>query len=165
LAGLVASACNQHRPDERPQPIASAAQRANSASVSAAAPPGVAPGDDAVIPPTFATLRFVLTATMPPCAASDCHHVGGPNRLQYAVKDPDRLYETITHHISVDCGNIPVVMPGSPEKSALVKVLKGPCSAKVPQMPNGCQPALGNCLPANYVTAIERWISAGAPKD
>ena len=118
-----------------------------------------------MIEPTFATLRFVLTATIPPCNAADCHGPGGPNRLQYRVKDPDALYETITHHVSVDCGNIPVVTPGHPEQSALVKVLKGPCSAKVPQMPNGCQPALGNCLPANYVAAIERWIALGAPKN
>ena len=85
--------------------------------------------------------------------------------LQYPVRDPARLYEVLTHHISVECGNIPVVTPGDPQKSALMKVLKGPCSDKVPQMPNGCRPEQGNCVPENYVAAIERWITLGAPKD
>ncbi len=116
------------------------------------------------IPPTFATLKLVLTEARPPCAAADCHGPGGPNPLQYWVKDDDKLYETLTHHISVDCGNIPVVTPGDPSRSAIVKVLKGPCSAKVPQMPNGCRPQDNNCLPSEYVAAIERWIALGAPK-
>lgn len=160
---LALTCCEKRRHDDgRVSASATSASSLPSAVVSVTTPP---PSDDAVIAPTFATLRFVLTATMPPCTAADCHGPGGPNRLQYRVKDPDALYETITHHMSVDCGNIPVVTPGNPEKSALVKVLKGPCSAKVPQMPNGCQPALGNCLPANYVSAIERWIALGAPKN
>ena len=117
-----------------------------------------------MIPPTFATLKLVLTGTHPPCNAADCHGPGGPNPLQYWVKDDDKLYDTLTHHVSVDCGNIPVVTPGHPSQSAIVKVLKGPCSAKVPQMPNGCTPEANNCLPPEYVAAIERWIALGAPK-
>jgi hypothetical protein len=31
-------------------------------------------------------------------------------------------------------------------------------------MPNGCTPESNNCLPAEYVAAIERWIALGAPK-
>jgi hypothetical protein len=126
-----------------------------SATVAAAVP---------AIPPTFDTLKLVLTGTHPPCNAADCHGPGGPNPLQYWVKDDDKLYETLTHHVSMDCGNIPVVTPGDPSKSAIVKVLKGPCSAKVPQMPNGCKPEDNNCLPPEYVAAVERWITLGAPK-
>lgn len=160
FAFVAFTSCVKRRHDDggRASPSATVASTFPSATA-------VPPADDAVIEPTFATLRFVLTATTPPCNAADCHGPGGPNRLQYRVKDPDALYETLTRHVSVDCGNIPVVTPGHPERSALVKVLKGPCSAKVPQMPNGCQPALGNCLPPSYVGAIERWIALGAPKD
>jgi hypothetical protein len=117
------------------------------------------------IPPTFATLKLVLTGTRPPCNAADCHGPGGPNPLQYQLNDDEKLYATLTQHVSVDCGNIPVVTPGNPARSAIVKVLKGPCSSKVPQMPNGCTPAANNCLPAEYVAAIERWIELGAPKN
>jgi hypothetical protein len=139
---------------------------AHSSSSAAPAPaPSAAPTSDEVIPPTFATLKLVLTGTSPPCNSADCHGPGGPNKLQYTVKDGDKLYDVLTHHVSVECGNIPVVTPGHPEKSALVKVLKGPCSPKLPQMPNGCVPEMNNCLPANYVAAIEQWIALGAPKE
>jgi Fe-S-cluster containining protein len=165
VLGLFVGGC-QRRPDEKSSPSASPSAAPARSSPTASRPaPGSATADDSVVPPTFATLRFVLTGTLPPCNAADCHGPGGPNRLQYPVKDPDRLYEVLTHHVSVDCGNIPVVTPGDPQKSALVKVLKGPCSAKVPQMPNGCRPELENCVPANYVAAIERWIALGAPKN
>jgi hypothetical protein len=146
-----------------------AAESSSATGPSASNPPPAVPSsrgasDTAAIPPTFETLKLVLTGTHPPCNAADCHGPGGPNPLQYWVKDDDKLYETITHHVSVDCGNLPVVAPGHPERSALVKVLKGPCSVKVPQMPNGCTPEANNCLPAEYVAAIERWIALGAPK-
>lgn len=165
LAGPFLSSCGRRAP-EKSIPDASTSAAATAQRIDTPpATPGAAAADDAVIPPTFATLRFVLTGTTPPCNAADCHGPGGPNRLQYPVKDRERLYEVLTHHVSVDCGNLPVVTPGDPQKSALMKVLKGPCSAKVPQMPNGCQPEQGNCVPANYVAAIERWITLGAPKD
>lgn len=135
------------------------------ASASAVRAPSAPALPDEVIAPTFATLKLVLTGTSPPCNAADCHGPGGPNKLQYPVKEPDRLYAILTEHVSVECGNIPLVTPGHPERSALVKVLKGPCSPKLPQMPNGCVPEMNNCLPANYVAAIEQWIARGAPKD
>ena len=151
---------------EQPKP---ATHGTSAAAQSVSAPPHAAPSSHAAseaapIAPTFETLKLVLTGTHPPCNAADCHGPGGPNPLQYWVKDDDKLYDTLTHHVSADCGNIPVVTPGHPERSALVKVLKGPCSAKVPQMPNGCTPEANNCLPAEYVTAIERWIALGAPR-
>jgi hypothetical protein len=138
------------------------AARASARPSSAARPAESA--EAAAIPPTFETLKLVLTGTHPPCNAADCHGPGGPNILQYPVGDADKLYGVLTSHVSVECGNIPVVTPGHPERSALVKVLKGPCSGKVPQMPNGCTPEANNCLPAEYVAAIERWIALGAPK-
>jgi len=167
VLGLFLGACQRGANEKgRPSPSASAPAAKTTTSINAPhATPGAAATDDAVIPPTFATLRFVLTGTMPPCNAADCHGPGGPNRLQYPVKEPARLYEVLTHHVSVECGNIPVVTPGDPRKSALMKVLRGPCSDKVPQMPNGCRPEQGNCVPENYVAAIERWITLGAPKD
>jgi hypothetical protein len=158
---VLCSACKEH---PKPPPKSSSAAAASATEAPRAAPRGQVATDTSPIPPTFETLKLVLTGTHPPCNAADCHGPGGPNKLQYWVKDDDKLYDTITHHVSIDCGNIPVVTPGHPERSALVKVLKGPCSTKVPQMPNGCTPEANNCLPPEYVAAIERWIALGAPK-
>jgi hypothetical protein len=143
---------------------AGSAGRVNGAERPAGATGSGSGSSEQNIPPTFATLKLVLTGTRPPCNAADCHGPGGPNPLQYWVKDDDKLYTTLTTHVSAECGNIPVVTPGDPSRSAIVKVLKGPCSAKVPQMPNGCTPEAGNCLPAEYVAAIERWIALGAKR-
>ena len=154
-------ACNEH---PKPTPESSRAVVQSASEPRRAAASSQAAGDTAPIPPTFETLKLVLTGTHPPCNAADCHGPGGPNPLQYWVKDDDKLYATLTRHVSVECGNLPVVTPGHPERSAIVKVLKGPCSSKVPQMPNGCTPEANNCLPAEYVAAIERWIALGAPR-
>jgi hypothetical protein len=115
------------------------------------------------VDPTWDTVKLVLTGTHPPCNGADCHGPGGPNIFQLPVKDDAALYTSLTTHMSVDCGNIPVVTPGDPSKSALVKVLNGPCSAKVPQMPNGCTPADGNCLEPEYIAAVTTWVANGAP--
>ena len=155
------AACNEHpkpTPERSPAVVPSASEPQRAAASSQAA------SDTTAIPATFETLKLVLTGTHPPCNAADCHGPGGPNPLQYWVKDDDKLYDTLTRHVSVECGNLPVVTPGHPERSAIVKVLKGPCSSKVPQMPNGCTPEANNCLPAEYVAAIERWIALGAPR-
>jgi hypothetical protein len=115
------------------------------------------------VDPSWDTIKAVLTGTHPPCNGADCHGSGGPNIFQFNINDDAALYTALTTHVSVDCGNIPVVTPGDPSKSALVKVLNGPCSAKVPQMPNGCTPADGNCLPPEYIAAVTTWITNGAP--
>ncbi len=115
------------------------------------------------VDPTWDTVKTVLTGTHPPCNGADCHGPGGPNIFQLPVSDDAALYMSLTTHVSVDCGNIPVVTPGDPSKSALVKVLNGPCSANVPQMPNGCTPADDNCVPPDYIAAISTWIANGAP--
>lgn len=115
------------------------------------------------VDPSWDTIKAVLTGTHPPCNGADCHGPGGPNIFQLPVKDDAALYTSLTTHVSVDCGNIPVVTPGDPSKSALVKVLNGPCSANVPQMPNGCTPADGNCLDPEYIAAVTTWVANGAP--
>ncbi|AUX43579.1 hypothetical protein SOCE26_050290 [Sorangium cellulosum] len=95
------------------------------------------------------------------CADSSCHNGEAEPRLQ----DDDTLYTTLTTHVSVACGNIPVVTPGDPERSALVKLIKGPCG-EVERMPRGCvsEPVSEyNCLPQEYIDAIEQWVADGAP--
>lgn len=158
LLGALLAGCKDRQPRTSDHGGAAGGRPSGSASSSA---PNPSASD---IPPTFETLKLVLTGTRPPCNAADCHGPGGPNPLQYPVNDGDKLYAVLTQHVSAECGNMKVVTPGHPERSALVKVLKGPCSSKVPQMPNGCTPEANNCLPPEYVAAIERWIALGAPK-
>ena len=69
----------------------------------------------------------------------------------------------MTSLISHNCGELPIVSPGKPQDSALVKILKGPCG-QTPRMPLGCVGADdGGCVPDEFIAAIEQWIAAGAP--
>jgi hypothetical protein len=117
--------------------------------------------------PTYDTLKAVLNGTMPPCVASDCH--GGTHMELPLLVVSDQLYTELTTHISVACGNIPLIMPGNPEQSALVKIIKGPCGVppdEIPRMPNGCiEDEFGStCVPNDYIAAIEQWVLNGAPQ-
>jgi hypothetical protein len=107
---------------------------------------------------SFATVRQVVVQAH--CADASCHNGEAKPRLQ----DDATLHATLTSHISEACGHIPVVTPGDPEQSALVKLLKGPCG-ELPRMPNGCisEPIEEyTCLPPDYIDAIERWVALGA---
>lgn len=108
---------------------------------------------------SFATVRQVVVQAH--CADASCHNGEVKPRLQ----DDATLHATLTSHISEACGNIPVVTPGNPQQSALIKLLKGPCG-ELPRMPNGCvsEPVEEyTCLPPDYIDALERWVAAGAP--
>lgn len=128
---------------------------------------GVSPGaggSTEVIDPTFETVQFVVEQT--PCNGSDCHgHEGNP--LDLKVDSPQELYDHLLSTVSARCGGLPVVAPGDPGNSALVRLLKGPCG-DLAQMPDGCicdpDPFINNCLPPQYVEAVEKWVEAGAPQ-
>jgi hypothetical protein len=73
------------------------------------------------------------------------------------------LYTRITSYVAKDCNNETLVVPGHPETSALIKIISGPCSNGVPQMPNGC---MGDgCVPQEYIDALSAWIANGAPQN
>ena len=111
------------------------------------------------VPATFETFKFVVTEV--PCFGAGCHN-DEQNPLNLQVDD--QLYTRVTSGISVKCGNLPIVNPGNPQESAIVKILKGPCGS-TPRMPLGClEDQDANCVPAEYIAAIEQWIAAGAPQ-
>jgi hypothetical protein len=117
-------------------------------------------------PPTFENLKFVLQAPIPACTASDCHGLNGPNVFQMTTRNDDFLYESLTTHYSVNCG-MTVVVPGHPEQSALVKIIKGECvgpCTTTGRMPKDCTPEMETCLPDDMISSIEKWILAGAPR-
>lgn len=108
---------------------------------------------------SFATVRQVVVQAH--CADASCHNGEAKPRLQ----DDATLHATLTGHVSEACGNLPVVTPGAPERSALIKLLKGPCGG-LPRMPSGCVSGPVEeytCLPPVYIEAIERWVKNGAP--
>lgn len=112
-------------------------------------------------PPDMTTIKLVITGTQPPCVASDCHGVGGANPLQMPQDNDAQLVHNFTTVMSTACG-MPVVVPCHPELSALSKLLKGPCG-DLPRMPKGCTAEDGNCVPDDFIAAVDQWITNGAP--
>jgi hypothetical protein len=108
-------------------------------------------------------VKFVFENTQEPCVSSDCHGLHTENILELAIDE--RLYNTLTTHVSVNCGNIPLVTPGDVTRSALVKIIKGPCG-ETPRMPRDCveDPFFNTCVFPEYIAAIEQWVAMGAPQ-
>jgi hypothetical protein len=77
------------------------------------------------------------------------------------------VYDHLINTVSEECGQLKVLVPGDPDASALVRLLKGPCG-ELPQMPAECDcdpvPYINNCVSPEYVMAVEEWVRAGAPK-
>jgi hypothetical protein len=117
-------------------------------------------GGGEIVPPTFDTLKLVLKSNLG-CLGADCH--GGGNQQAPTLTISDKLYTTLTTTMSPDCGNIPLVKPGKPDESALVKIIKGPCGT-ISRMPAGCTEQDDNCVPAEYIAAITQWVANGAPQ-
>jgi hypothetical protein len=108
---------------------------------------------------TFDTLKFIITQTT--CFGAGCHN-DDQNPLNLRLDD--QLRTRLTTHISKNCGNIPIVNPGKPQESALLKILKGPCGPTA-RMPLGCvSDDDATCIPADYMAAITQWIALGAPQ-
>ena len=133
-------------------------------------------GDVAVeVEASFETLKFIISGYRPDinCAASDCHSGGHEHSAVPLRLVPDEgLYEELLSHVSVKCGNMPVVDPGNPANSALVTRLRGPCEdvappeKPIPRMPYGCfeNEWENNCVEDAYIAAVEQWIANGAPE-
>ncbi|WP_433936462.1 hypothetical protein AB3662_17440 [Sorangium cellulosum] len=109
------------------------------------------------VAPTFETVKFVIERTS--CFGAGCHN-DDLNPLDLMVDG--ELRTRLTTHISENCGNIPIVNPGKPEESALVKILKEPCG-DTPRMPIECvNDGDAKCVPPDYIEAIAQWIADGA---
>ena len=71
------------------------------------------------------------------------------------------LYTNMMTYVSHACGDIPLVNPGKPDQSALIKILTGPCGNTI-RMPFGCSG--DQCLSDAEVAAISAWIANCAPQ-
>lgn len=109
------------------------------------------------IEPTFAMLQGVIKMS---CFGGVCHDL--PEHPLHLTLD-DKLYTTLTTHMTKHCGV--VVKPGSPQDSALVKLLKGPCNGTDRMPYNKCvEDTDEGCVRPEYIAAIEAWIAKGAPQ-
>jgi hypothetical protein len=108
------------------------------------------------IEPTFGMIKGLIQTS---CFGSVCHDL---SEHTLPLKVDDKLYTTLTTHMTKNCG--PVVKQGSPQDSALVKLLKGPCG-ETDRMPYGkCnQDGDEGCISPEIIAAIEKWIANGAP--
>lgn len=110
-------------------------------------------------PPTLDTLREVVQVR---CALGGCHN----GEVEPTLINDGQLYTNLTTSISNACGNLPIVSPGNPDGSAIVRIINEPCGS-AGRMPFGCidpvqTPAA--CLPQEYIDAIEQWVASGAPQ-
>jgi hypothetical protein len=129
---------------------------------------GASNGGSSALPATFATVKLVFGGGggIMTCAAAPCHGLHGmapPNHpLELPTNDDALLYTNLTTYVSKACSN-KLVTPGDPTQSALLKILRGPCGM-TPRMPYGCSADAGDCIPDEYIAAVEQWIKSGAPR-
>ncbi len=107
--------------------------------------------------PTFEGVKTMIQSS---CFGGLCHDLA---EHPLKLKLDDALYTTLTTYSTKHCG--PLVKVGSPQESALVKLLKGPCG-ETERMPYGkCnQDGDEGCVSPETIAALEQWITSGAPK-
>jgi len=119
------------------------------------------------LPRTYAAvLQCVIK---PGCATSICH--GGteslllidtwenfPRRPDHSTYDT--LADTLLNQHIMRCADSPLVDPGHPENSALIKALSRACEDPEWGMPDGCHET--PCAPQGYLDFIGEWIAMGA---
>lgn len=117
-------------------------------------------------PATFETVKtaFLGFGAVDSCASAACHGANGlaPPSKPLTLQNDANLYRNMTTYISHACGDIPLVNPGKPNESALIKILSGPCGTTV-RMPFGCVDE--HCYDADLMGAISQWIANCAPEN
>ncbi|HEX6242316.1 MAG TPA: hypothetical protein VFZ61_15500 [Polyangiales bacterium] len=125
--------------------------------------------DGGAVPPSFETIKLVFGGGggIMPCSAAPCHGVNGAappdHPLELPPNDDEKLFATLRSYVSKACGDIKLVEPCNPSRSALVSILKGACGT-TPRMPYGCTSEAGDCIPDEYIAAVEQWIANGATR-
>jgi hypothetical protein len=119
--------------------------------------------------PTFQFVRRLLKQQNPDnCLGADCHG-GTPAHISFALDDGlyERLTTAMSENICLDSEGMPMklIVPGDPEASAFLRILKEPCE-NYGRMPGGictdpAQPCPNQVLD-EYIGYIETWIENGA---
>jgi hypothetical protein len=106
--------------------------------------------------PTYGEIYYMVNLT---CANIVCHvPFYFPPDLSDANGDQ---YDILMATLVEQCGGIPLVTPGDPANSAILKVTRHECGDLV--MPKGCTDA--DCIGEEKRTALTTWIAAGAPRN
>ena len=97
------------------------------------------------------------------CVSAPCHGDFGqaPPNKPLSLQDGPNLYKTMTTYVSHACGDIPLIVPGKPAESALIKILTTGCGA-TPRMPYQCVD--DQCISPDMMDAITQWIANCAPQ-
>ena len=122
-------------------------------------------------PATFATVREMFNTGSGPtqsCVSAPCHGDNGqappPPQMALSLQTGSNLYKTMTSYISHRCGDIPLIVKGKPEESALIKIMQPTaCGDAEFRMPLSCVDE--QCMPADYMAAISAWIANCAPEN
>lgn len=116
-------------------------------------------------PATFDTVKMAMSdhGSVSACASAPCHGAGGmaPPVNPLNLQQDASLYANMMNYTSHACGDIPLVNPGKPDQSALIKILVGPCGSTI-RMPFGCSG--DQCLSDAEIAAISQWIANCAPQ-
>ena len=109
--------------------------------------------------PTFTQLKTEIF--QPRCGNAAGCHADNPVRGVDLLVDP---FATLVDKASVTDPTKKYVVPGEPENSLLLTILKGPVDAGDPALATRQMPP-GFSLPEEELANIEAWIAAGAPND
>lgn len=121
----------------------------------------------ATLPRTYAAvLECIIEAG---CQSSICHAgevplllidtwEGFPRREDHSPYD--KLTDTLLLYTVDHCHDSPLVDPGYPENSAIIKALSRQCEDPEWGMPDGCSTT--PCIPQEYIDFIAEWIELGA---
>lgn len=120
-------------------------------------------------PATFATVRDMFnmgSGAVSSCVSAPCHGDMGmaPPVNPLSLQAGANLYRTMTTYVSHACGDIPLIVKGKPQESALIKIMEPTaCGTGSYRMPFLCVDE--QCMPADYMAAISAWIANCAPEN
>ena len=117
-------------------------------------PPPEGPGGTA-----FTFSRIQAEVFTPTCAKGGCHDAStASNGL---VLEAGRSYDGLVNRPSLGNGTLDRVEPGDPERSYLIRKLRGDPDISGDRMPLDGPPYLSS----EQIQGIAAWIRAGAPND
>ena len=125
-----------------------------------AGPSGGAPGTGVTDASrvSFDEFSYRLAVT---CGNIICH-LPNYNPPDYSNRD-GTLYDTLLTWRVAQCDDAPIVVPGDPDASAMIRLVKRQCGSLF--MPTTCEPDRNPCIYPDELEVFESWIRGGALPD
>jgi hypothetical protein len=125
---------------------------------------GATPGMAVVEVPTFDDVAWLLNQS---CGNGICHVPPGLDNEGFEpdliTTDYTTLYQQLMTYTVEECGNVPLITPGDPTNSAILKVTQKQCGDLA--MPDGCATEPSFCLFQEDIDILTAWVNAGAPSE